>query len=261
MLFDKVRIVCLNSNIQPSIRNKPTLIQGVFGGMAQRNKLVVLLETWKGQLRGPAYRFQRSVPPPLQLLCELAKFLLRRHLIKAANTHVDGMNLPATQERDNGIASLLHVQAALHNVGVVLRHVHGIRIAQKVGRMEHVDMQGMALDPFATVEQPPQLAKLPVNYYAEGLLHRMDGAHLVGDGTDAADASSDIGGLTVHATSQKRLEEARWLEDLQFHVRNPVAVDLHVERPLPFDASQVVHLDGLTFHVIHSPCEKPRHRH
>src|SRR5215471_15826857 len=118
----------------------------------------------------------------------------------------------------------------------------------------------MALDPFATVDESPQRAELPVDVYATGIFHGMDGAHLVGDGANAADTGCDIGSFAIHAAAQKSLEETRWLEDLKLHVRDLVAANLYIERPLAFDAGQVVYLDGLSAHALHSPDETASHR-
>ena len=58
--------------------------------------------------------------------------------------------------------------------------------------MQHHDMQRMALDPFAAIDQPPQRPQLPVDLDAEGVLDRMHRAHLIGDRADAADAGNDV---------------------------------------------------------------------
>src|SRR5207247_7642351 len=74
MLFGKMLFVCLNRNVQPLVGNNPALVKWVFRRVlpgTKRNKFVILLEVWKWQLRCPAYRFQRGLPPPLQFLCEL----------------------------------------------------------------------------------------------------------------------------------------------------------------------------------------------
>src|SRR6266566_6703347 len=112
----------------------------------------------------------------------------------------------------------------------------------------------MALDPFATVDEPPQRTELPVNVYAKGIFHCMHSAHLVGDGANAADTGRDIGSFSIHATAQKCFEEARRLDDLKLYVHDFVAANLYIERPFAFDAGQVVYLDGLSVHALHSPC-------
>ncbi len=79
--------------------------------------------------------------------------------------------------------------------------------------MQHVDVQHMALDPFATVEQTAQFAQLALDLEAEDLLHRVDRTHLVGDRADAADARGDVRRFAVAAPAQESLEETRRFED------------------------------------------------
>src|SRR5437763_11671816 len=119
----------------------------------------------------------------------------------------------------------------------------------------------MALDPFATVDQAAQLAKLSINPDPKRVFHCMYRTHLVGYGTDATDACRNVWSLAIHAPTQECLEETRWLDDLQFHIRDSIVLDLHIECSLAFDASQVIHLDGLIVHAFHSPCGTPRHKH
>ena len=84
--------------------------------------------------------------------------------------------------------------------------------------MEHVDVERVALDPLAAVEEPAQQADRLGYLDAAEVLHRVDGAHLVRDGADAADAGRDVGRLEERAAAQERLEEPRRLEDPQLDV-------------------------------------------
>ena len=264
MLFGKMLFVCLNRNVQPLVGNNPALVKWVFRRVlpgTKRNKFVILLEVWKWQLRCPAYRFQRGLPPPRQFLCELLKFLLSWHLIKASHLHIDRMYLSPPQEGHNCIACLLHLETTLHNLRVILRHTHHVGIPKKVGRVQHIDMQRMALDPFTTVEEPPQFAQLPTNRDTQCLLHRVYSAHLVSHWTNATDARGNIRSLCIHATTQQRLKEARRLVDPQFHIHHLVALDFYIQGTFPFNTSKGIHFDGLSFHEIHSPCGTPRNTH
>src|SRR5437899_2331898 len=76
----------------------------------------------------------------------------------------------------------------------------------------------------------------------------MHGAHLVGDGTDAANASRYVGRLQVRAAAQKGFEESRRLEDLQLYIRDPTVFDAHPHRSFAFDAREIVDLDGPVRH-------------
>ena len=71
---------------------------------------------------------------------------------------------------------------------MVARERDAALVAEEVGRMQHQHVQRVALDPLAAVEQPAQLAQRPVDDDAAGILDGVDGARLVGDRADAADA-------------------------------------------------------------------------
>ena len=110
--------------------------------------------------------------------------------------------------------------------------------------MQHVDMEDMALDPFAAVDQSAQGADWSFNPNTTSVLHRMTRAHLVGDRADTADARGDIWRLREFSTSQERLEKTGRLEDLQFHVDHLAVLDAHKHRALALDPGQVVNFDG-----------------
>ena len=89
---------------------------------------------------------------------------------------------------DQLVPGLLDPQPSLHDLAVVLRHLDRALVAEEVRRVQHEDVQGVALDPFAAVDQSPQIAKRTVNRDAASVLDRLAGAHLVRDRADAADA-------------------------------------------------------------------------
>ena len=106
-------------------------------------------------------------------------------------------------------------------LGMVARELDRALVAEEVGRVEHEDVQRVALDPLAAVEEPPQRAQLAADLDAADLLHRVHGAHLVRDRADAADARGDVGRLGEGAAAQERLEEARRLVDVAASPRRP----------------------------------------
>ena len=106
--------------------------------------------------------------------------------------------------------------------------------------MEHVDVQRVALDPLAAVEEPAQHADRLGHLDAAEVLHRVDGAHLVRDGADAADAGGDVGRLAERAAAQERLEEPRRLEDPELDVLDPAVAEADGHRALALDAGEVV---------------------
>ena len=125
----------------------------------------------------------------------------------------------------------------------VPRELDRSRVAEEVGRVEHVDVERVALDPLAAVEDAAQHLDRLRDVDAAGVLHGLDGAHLVRDGTDAADARGDVGRLGEGAPAKQRLEEARRLEDPQFDVLDLAVAKADGHRALALDAREVVRLD------------------
>ena len=69
--------------------------------------------------------------------------------------------------------------------------------AEEVGGMEHVDVEGVALDPLPAVEKAAQLRDVRRHSDSARILDREAGRHLIGDGADAADPRGDVGRLGV----------------------------------------------------------------
>jgi hypothetical protein len=132
--------------------------------------------------------------------------------VEAADAHVDRVDGAAADRGEDLIAGLQR-QAPLDHGAVVLGHVDGAGVAEEVRRVQQVDVQGVAGDPLAAVQQAAQVRKRAVDRDPAGVFDRLAGAHLVGDGADAADACGQIGWLGVAAAAQQRLEEAGWLVD------------------------------------------------
>ena len=146
--------------------------------------------------------------------------------------------------REDLVAGLLQAQPALHRGAVLFRQGHHALAAEEVGGGEHVDVQGMALDPFPAVVEPPQGPYRRIDRNLEKALEGVDGAHLIRDRTDSADPGGDVRGLAGVPAAQERLEEARRLEDLEAQVDDLAAVDGEVQRSLALDARQIVDPDG-----------------
>ena len=77
-------------------------------------------------------------------------------------------------------------------------------MAHEVGRVKHVDVQAVAFDPLAAIQQAAEVAQRSYDLDAEGILQGVDRAHLVGDGTDSADPRGDVRRLRVLAAAQER---------------------------------------------------------
>src|SRR5262245_654899 len=244
-------------DVQATVGNNPALIERIFTRMAQRDEFVVLLEIGKVERGRPAYGLQRLVARPFQRFSEPEQFTLRRQFVKAADANIDQMNLAPAEQRHDFIARLLQPQPAFDDGAMIFRHLESVLIAEKVRRVEQEDVQRVAFDPFAAVDKAPQRSQLPVHLDAESALHRVNGAHLVSDGADAADARRDVWRLAVMSPAQKGFKEARRLEDLQANVLDLAAFDLDVLGALAFDAGEVINFDRPGFHALHSPGGRP----
>src|SRR5262249_11685559 len=139
----------------------------------------------------------------------------QRRLVEATDPDVDRVDFASADDAHQFVAGLLQRETLPDYLGVVLGHLERALVAEEVGRVQHVDMEGVALDPFAAVEQPAERTDLTADRDPKCILHRMDRAHLIGDRANAADAGSYVRCLSVRAAAQERLEEARRLEDTE----------------------------------------------
>ena len=69
------------------------------------------------------------------------------------------MDLAPADDGHDRVAGLLHLQALLDDLAMVARHFDSARVAEEVGRVEHVDVQAVALDPLGEVDEPAQVAQ------------------------------------------------------------------------------------------------------
>ena len=225
--------------------------------MAEGDQLIVALVVGKIEACDPSDGLQGRVARPLHLFGQRLKLAAGRDSVEAAHTHIDRMDLAPAEQGQDLVAGLLQRQPAPHRIAVVARHVDGALVAEEVGRMQHVDMQGVALDPFAAVEQPAKVAQGACDLNAQGLLHRVNRTHLVRHRADAADPRGDVRRLGVGAPAQKRLEEPGRLEDAQLGALDHAVAHHHLEGALALYPGKIVDLDGLTDHCARSPCGTP----
>ena len=127
--------------------------------------------------------------------------------------------------------------------------------------MKHVDVQHVALDPLAAVEQSSQGSQLAIDCHTDCAFDRMRRAHLVGHRTDPADARRDVGRLQVVAPLQERFEKPGRLVDLESDVRDLPGADVDVHRALALDARERLDADLpclLNRHGLRFPFGTPR---
>ncbi len=112
--------------------------------------------------------------------------------------------------------------------------------------MQEVDVQRVALDPLAAVEEVAQRPQLPVDGDADGVLDGRTRTHLVGHRADAADAGGDVGWLGEPPVAQEPLEEPGRLVDVELHVDQLAVAHLDPHGPFTLDPGQGVGAEGPT---------------
>ncbi len=209
----------------------------------QADQLVGALQLGELEPRGEPHRRQRLLAAALQLPAQLLQLAPLGRPVEAADADVDRVHRAAADDLDQPVAGLLRPQPAFDHVGVLGGHREAGLVAEEVGRVQQVEVQRVALDPLAAVDQAAQRPQLPLDLDPQRVLHRLAGAGLVGDRADAADPGGDVGGLLEAAAAQQRLEEARRLVDPQLDVEHLLAAQAHVHRALALDPGQGVGLD------------------
>ena len=135
------------------------------------------------------------------------------------------MDFPAAQKADNLVPGFLDAQASLHHFRMIFGNADRVFVAEKIRRVQHINVQSVAFDPFSAVEQAPQLRSGPSTLHSEGILDGVAGAHLIGDGANSADARRDVGHFGEFPATEKCFKEARRLEDLQLYVSHTLPLD------------------------------------
>ena len=259
MDFLEMVVILRGGDVEAAVRDDAALVERIFVRVSQRDKSVVPLALGKVEPSGPAHGFDRCIARPFEAFGERLEFAPARRAVEAADAHIDRMDLAPAEQCHDLVANLLQRETAAHNVAMVAGHVDSAGIAEEIGRMQHVDVQRVALHPLAAVEEAPQFAQRSCHGDTERILHRMHRAHLIGDWTDAADARSDVRRLGQGAAAQKRLEEAGRLEDAEFGARDRAIAHDDLERPLALDAGEIIDLDRLSRHGARFPRGTARH--
>ncbi len=158
------------------------------------------------------------------------------------------MNFAAAKQSENFITNFLQAQAALYSFREFAGHRNGIGITEKIRGMQHVNMQRMAFDPFATIHQAPQCAATRVYRNVKSLFDRVQRGHLIGNRTNAADSSSDIGSLFIASASQESFKKSGRLKDLQFYIRDRSLIDSDLKRAFSFHTRESVTFYNSRFH-------------
>ena len=70
------------------------------------------------------------------------------------------MDLAPPDDAHELVAGLLELQRPLDDLAVIARHLEAVGVPEEVRRVQHEDVQRVALDPLAAIEHPPQRAHL-----------------------------------------------------------------------------------------------------
>ncbi|WVT80702.1 hypothetical protein VTA80_01860 [Pengzhenrongella phosphoraccumulans] len=213
---------------------------------AQREVGVRLLEVGEVERRHQTHRLERILERSLEGRPKSHELGHRGHPVEAAELDVDRVHRAAPDQGHQLVADLLQPQATFDGVREVLRHLDRAGVPEEVGGVQQVDVQRVALDPLAAVQQPPHGPDRVGHADTARVLEREARAELVGDRADPADAGGDVRRLGPRPTPQERLVEAGRLEDPQLDRADVTVLDLEVHAPLALDARQRADVQHLT---------------
>jgi hypothetical protein len=90
-------------------------------------------------------------------------------------------------------------------------------------------MEGVTFNPLAAVEKTTKQTRRRVDRNAQCPFYGMHCAHLIGDRTNAADASRDVGSFGEVPTAQEGLKETRRFVDLQLNLGYALTHEFYVK--------------------------------
>ena len=215
-----------STQVQPIGGRRPSRLDGIAVRLAQGHEAVVAFDIWKIEARHPLDGGQSLVPGPEQRVCQGRDGLSRRCAVEAADSDIYRVNRAAAHDLHDQVSCALEVQTTLDCSPVALGQLYGIGATEKVGRVQEIDVKGVALDPFAAVKQPAQGTDALVDNDPASVLHGGTGTHLVGHRADAADARCDVRRFGKASPHQHCLEVARGLEDLEGNFTHDAVVHL-----------------------------------
>jgi hypothetical protein len=113
----------------------------------ERHEDVVLLEVGRRQRRGPGDGGEGFVERAPEVARERPELALRRRQSKAAHPRRDRMDGAPADQRHERVSRLLQSETALDHLAMVPGHLDRAPVSKEVGRVEHRDVQRVALDP------------------------------------------------------------------------------------------------------------------
>jgi len=84
--------------------------------------------------------FERGFKSPSEIVGQFAEFVPGEELVKSTDGGGDGMNFAAADKRDDAVTDFLEAESFFHDGAVITSHGNAIFIAQKIRRVEHVNV-------------------------------------------------------------------------------------------------------------------------
>jgi len=164
VVLDEVLVVLGDGDVQPTVRDDAAAVDRILARLRESDEFVVLLVVGKVEARGDPYRFERDFACAFELLDERCELPLARGPVPAAHPDVDGMHFAPADDRHQLVACLLQRERLCDKFRLVAGELDRALVAEEVGRMEHEDVEGVALDPLAAVDEAPERTQLPADH-------------------------------------------------------------------------------------------------
>ncbi len=226
-------------------RDDSALVEAVFDRVLDGDVQRIALELGRFERGDEFQRCLRERQCFSQRLTQRLDAFPARCLRKPADAHRYRVDCPAADQFHDLVAGPLESERLLHDRLVVAGHGDRALVAQEVRGVEHVYMEGMALDPFAPVEELAQRSNLWIDFDLEQVLEGHRRAHLVGDRADAADSGGDVDDFVGRSTDHELLKVARRLEDRQAGLDDVAVVDAQLERAFALDPCNPNDFEGV----------------
>ena len=155
VFFLEILLEVFHGDIQPAAGDDSPLVHGELVGMLDADHLVVDRQVGEVEAGDQLERIDGRLQPPFEVGQEGAEGVLAWGTMEPAHGHVDRMDRPAAQHLKDFVADLLHPQALDDDLAVIGGQADAALVAQEIGGVQQVDVQRVALDPLAAVEQSP----------------------------------------------------------------------------------------------------------